>query len=49
VYNISVPANASLVISDKSTIFYITENQSLAANVTVASAISVLVSYETIS
>jgi hypothetical protein len=49
VYNVSVPANASLVVSDKSTIFYITENQSLAANVTAASAISVLVSYETIS
>ena len=48
-YNISVPPSASLVVSDKSTIFYVTENQSMAANSSVANAISVLVSYETIS
>jgi hypothetical protein len=38
-----------LVVSDKSTIFYVTENQSMAANSSVANAISVLVSYETIT
>lgn len=47
-YQISVPANASLVISDKTTPFYITENQSLGVTSSASSAISVIACLETI-
>jgi len=48
-YQISVPANASLIISDKTTSFYITENQSLAVISGTASALTYVASFEAIT
>jgi hypothetical protein len=50
-YNISVPPNASLVVTDKSTSFYLMENQSVAvtAGVTTAGALTAIASFETIT
>lgn len=48
-YQISVPANASLIIVDKTTAFYCGETQSIVATVGTASAIELTASYEAIT
>jgi hypothetical protein len=50
-YQISVPPNASLVVTDKSTSFYLMENQSIAviAGVATAGALTAMASFETIT
>jgi len=46
---IPVPANSSLVITDKSTSFYLTENQSLGVISGTSSALTFVASFEVIS
>lgn len=46
---ISVPADASLIVSDKSTAFYLEENKSIVVTSGTASKIAYTVSYEEIS
>ena len=46
---ISVPANASLIITDKTTSFYLLENQSIGATAGTASVLVVTASWETIA
>ena len=46
---ISVPANASLIITDKTTSFYLLENQSIGATAGTANYLTVTASWETIS
>lgn len=46
---IAVPANASLVVSDKSTMFYLQEGTSISITSSVASKLTFTVSYEDIS
>jgi hypothetical protein len=46
---IAVPANASLIISDKTTAFYLTEGTSISVTSGTASKITFTVSYEDIS
>lgn len=46
---ISVPVNSSLVIIDKSTSFYLKENQSIGANASTTSSIVYTTSFEIIS
>ncbi len=48
-YQISVPGNASLIITDKSTTFYLMENQSIGVTSGTSSAIEYVISYEDIS
>lgn len=48
-YQISVPANASLVIVDKTTDLYITENQSVGVTSGTASALTYTAIFEAIS
>jgi len=48
-YQISVPANASLIITDKTTDFYITENQSVAVVSGTANALTFTATFEVIS
>lgn len=48
-YQISVPANASLIIIDKSTSIYVGENQSIVVTVGTGNAIELTSSYEAIS
>jgi len=48
-YQISVPPNASVIISDKTTAFYVTENQSVAVISGTASALTYTASFEAIS
>lgn len=48
-YQISVPANASLIVVDKTTDVYITENQSVAVTSATASALTFVVAFEAIS
>jgi len=48
-YQISVPANASLIIVDKTTAFYCGEGQSVVATVGTGSAIELTASYEAIT
>lgn len=47
--NISIPANASLIVTDRSTSFYVGEAQSIGASAGTASAADVVISYEDIS
>lgn len=47
-YQISIPSNASLILIDKSTSFYLTENTSIVVTSTTPSAIDYVCSYETI-
>lgn len=47
-YQINVPPNASLIVTDKTTSFYVTENQSIAAYSNTASALSFVASFEQI-
>jgi len=49
VYQISVPANASLIIADKTTSFYIGESQSVVVTSGTTMAIELIASYEVIS
>ena len=48
-YQISVPANASLIIVDKTTSFYVTQYQSVGVTVGTANAINFTASFEAIS
>lgn len=48
-YQISVPANASLIITDKTTSFYVTENQSVGATTGTSSALTFVASFEVIT
>jgi len=48
-YQISVPPNASLIIADKTTAFYVGESQSVVVTVGTGSAIELTASYEAIT
>ena len=48
-YQISVPPNATLIIFDKTTPYYITENQSVAAYSGTASALTFTASFEVVT
>jgi len=48
-YQISVPAYASLIITDKTTAFYVGEGQSVVVTVGTASALELVASYEAIT
>lgn len=48
-YQISVPANASLIVTDKTTAFYVTENQSVGVISGTASALTYVASFEVIT
>ena len=48
-YQISVPANATLVVVDKTTSFYVGEGQSVVVTVGTASALELVASYEAIT
>jgi hypothetical protein len=48
-YQISVPANASLIIVDKTTSLYVGETQSIVVTVGTASAIELTASYEALT
>ena len=48
-YQISVPANASLIIVDKTTSFYVGESQSVVVTVGPGSALELTAAYEAIS
>lgn len=49
VYQVPVPVNASIVVVDKSTAFYLGEAQSVVVTVGTASAIELTASYEAIT
>jgi hypothetical protein len=49
IYQVPVPVNASIVIVDKSTAFYLGEAQSIVVTVGTASAIELTAAYEAIS
>jgi hypothetical protein len=49
IYQIVVPVNASIVVVDKSTAFYLGEAQSIVVTVGTASAIELTASYEAIT
>lgn len=48
-YQVFVPANATLIITDKTTAFYVTENQSIGVISGTASALNIVASFEVIS
>jgi hypothetical protein len=48
-YQISVPANATLVVTDKTTSFYVGESQSVVVTVGTGSALELVASYEAIT
>ena len=48
-YQITVPAGATLIITDKTTAFYVTENQSVGVIVGTANAINITASFEVIT
>lgn len=48
-YQISVPANASLIVSDKTTAFYVTENQSIGVTSGTASALTYAATFEALT
>lgn len=48
-YQISVPANASLIVADKTTAFYVGEAQSVVVTSGTSNAIELVASYETIT
>ena len=49
VYQVPVPINASIVVADKSTAFYLGEAQSIVVTLGTASAIELTASYEAIT
>jgi hypothetical protein len=48
-YQISVPANASVIVTDKTTSFYVTESQSVGVTSGTASALTYTASFEAIT
>jgi hypothetical protein len=48
-YQVSIPANASLIVVDKTTALYVTDTQSVVVTVGTGSAIELTASYETIT
>jgi hypothetical protein len=48
-YQISIPANASLVVTDKTTSFYVTENQSVGVTSGTGSALVYTATFEAIT
>ena len=48
-YQISVPANASLIVTDKTTSFYVTESQSVGVTSGTASALTYMATFEAIT
>ena len=48
-YQISVPPNASVIVTDKTTSFYLTENQSIGVTSGTASALTYTASFEAIT
>lgn len=46
---ISVPANSTLIVTDKTTSFYLTENQSLGVTSSTANALTFVATFEIIS
>lgn len=48
-YGISVPSGGTLIITDKTTGFYITENQSIGVTVGTASALNIVATFEVIT
>jgi hypothetical protein len=48
-YQISVPANTTLIVTDKTTSFYITENQSVGVTSGTASALTYTATFEVIT
>ena len=48
-YQIPIPVNAALIVTDKSTSFYLIEDRSLVVTSNVASAIDYVCSYEVLS
>jgi len=48
-YQISVPPNASVIVTDKTTSFYVTENQSVGVTSGTASALTYTASFEAIT
>jgi len=48
-YQVSVPANASLIVVDKTTSIYVGEAQSIVATVGTGSALELTASYETLT
>jgi hypothetical protein len=48
-YQISVPANSALIITDKTTGFYVTENQSVGVIVGTSSALNIVATIEAIT
>ena len=49
IYQVPIPVSASIVISDKSTAFYLGEAQSIVVTVGTASAVELTASYEAIT
>jgi hypothetical protein len=49
IYTISIPANASLIVTDKTTSFYVTENQSIGVSTGTGSALTFVASFEIIT
>ena len=48
-YQVSVPPNASVIVTDKTTSFYVTENQSVGVTSGTASALTYIASFEAIT
>jgi len=48
-YQISVPANASLIVTDKTTSFYVTENQSVGVISATGNALTFVATFEAIT
>ncbi len=48
-FNLTVPPNASIIITDKTNALYITENQSIGVQTSVSSALNFVASFEVIT
>lgn len=48
-FTVTVPPNASLIVTDKTNALYVTENQSIGVQTSVASALSFVASFEVIT
>lgn len=48
-YNITVPPTSSIIVTDRTNYFYVTENQSVAVQTSVVSALSFVASFEVIT
>jgi hypothetical protein len=49
IYNISVPSSATLVVTDKTRAFYVTENTSVVVSAGTGGTLQAMLSYESIS